>query len=617
MATFARSSLVRIVPLLMAVSTLFSARTVGETVWGAVVWSHHGEIVPSLSDQPIDLTPVGADQLQRAGQLIRNRYVSTAENADKSQLTTNSQIAAINEFEVNNGQLHVSSPDLSWIANSATAFMQGVYPPYTNPVETQKYLTSNGTAQQAPVGNYQYVHVHTPSDNDPLSIYVDGVNNCPEYQVVARQYYQSDEFKAQNGASQTLYRKIQSALLSNILSPNVDEFLYAWEIWQYVQYEYDHNKTVQNLVSSDDLRQLRALASAQQFAFTGNLSASGFTAGDNILAIAGQTAAARVVGLLSSNINSDGHFMKLSAVFSSLEPFLSYFALAKLTLRSPSFYGLPDPGSSMVWELFTSQTAAANASYPLISDLRVRFLFRNGSTNSAPLVQYPLFGGSVDHPDISWTDFLVGSESIMVQKVGDWCDKCGSVTPWCALYGSNSTLLGEILGTGQNGPSGGSAGNNNGSQSKVSTPVAGVIGAVVTLAVIALALTAAILFLGIGFHKRPSRRNSRKSLGGFKGSEKLASDADLPKGFEAGTGAGAAGAIGAASIHERGHERVQSWELGKKRDDVPVRADTEAMGSAGLTPAAGAGFGHHSTRPSDDIDRVNPFGDGVQPHDRV
>ena len=120
----------------------------------------------------------------------------------------------------------------------------------------------------------------------------------------------------------------------------------------------------------------------------------------------------------------------------------------------------------MTFELFTT---AAPDPFPAVQDLSVRFLFHNGTTgnNSVP-VAYPLFGQS--NTTLSWNDFVSGMNAFAVGSQSQWCAACGNSTGVCASPESNP---GPIVGGGSGSGSGG-----------VSKAVAGVIGAMVTLAVI-------------------------------------------------------------------------------------------------------------------------------------
>jgi len=258
-------------------------------------------------------------------------------------------------------------------------------------------------------------------------------------------------------------------------------------------------------------------------------------------------------------------------LFGDLEPFISFFALSDLSDVSGNFKELPEFGSTMVFELFSVDLQGS--SYPSENDLWVRFLFRNGTSNGQDLVQYPLFGQGRGNADMKWTDFRDQMAKIMVPRVGEWCDTCLSMSSFCAFYGNLSYAEGD----------------DSASHGRVTPPIAGVIGAVVTLGIVGIVM-AALFFSGIRFNRSSSKR--RSELGGFKGGQKLASDADLTSG-KAPTGAGAS----------RGHERVGSWELGESK------AEEHGFGSLQRPP--------RSLPPHDDDLTVNPFSEPVKVDDRV
>ena len=149
----------------------------------------------------------------------------------------------------------------------------------------------------------------------------------------------------------------------------------------------------------------------------------------------------------------------------------------------------------MIFELYT--TGGASPFPNTTDDMRVRFLFHNGTTtDDSPAQAYPLFGGS--QLNVSWDDFTQGMGKFAVGDQASWCQACGNTTGVCAnASGSIAPSSG-----GASGGSGGDSGGNG-----LSPAVNGVIGAMVTLAVI-LGVEALVLLLG-GF-----RLVSKKRLAG-------------------------------------------------------------------------------------------------------
>lgn len=160
---------------------------------------------------------------------------------------------------------------------------------------------------------------------------------------------------------------------------------------------------------------------------------------------------------------------------------MAFFGLAQLPRASPDFYGICDYASSMVFELYTASSAAR----PSADDVSVRFLFANGTAAGDRLRPFALFGQ--DSTSLPWNDFKSGMGRFAVADTDTrhYCQLCGGTSPACAAGSTDSS--------GSGAPSAQSCSNDPGSG--VSKPVAGVIGALVTLIVI-LGLQAAVMLFG-------------------------------------------------------------------------------------------------------------------------
>ena len=199
---------------------------------------------------------------------------------------------------------------------------------------------------------------------------------------------------------------------------------------------------------------------------------------DSIRAISGATLAAEIVQALNTTVTGGGK-TKLNIQFGAYASFQSFFGLANLTSTSNDFYGIPDYASTMTFELFTS---ADPSPFPAPEDIRVRYLFHNGTTsNDSQPTTFPLFGQS--EIDLSWTDFVAGMNKFAVGDQSHWCQVCGNSTGVCAPSAGSTSPPPQQQSDSNSGGSG------------VSKAVAGVIGAMVTLAVI-LAVEVAVLLIG-------------------------------------------------------------------------------------------------------------------------
>ena len=261
-----------------------------------------------------------------------------------------------------------------------------------------------------------------------------------------------------------------------------------------------------------------------------------------------------MIAQLQGNIQSQGEYYKLSLLFGDFQPLLSLFALLGLPYQSTDFYGLPEYASTAVFELYSRPSSSYGTAYPSEDDLWVRFYFRNGTDSDEPYQAYSLFGNGPDAFEMQWTDFYNSMSEILIGDIGIWCQQCGAyLVPtdryFCAYWNTSDSIMVDS--------------NSGSSHGAVSPAVGGVIGAIVALVVAGILFGAVMLIGGVRLHR--VQRSHKSDLGGFKGSQKMASDKDLvlPKG----------GAVVGATVENPsspvagGHERVGSWEL--KQHDIP------------------------------------------------
>jgi hypothetical protein len=384
------------------------------------------------------------------------------------------------------------------------------------------------------------------------------------------------------------------------IASDVINYLNAYELYEYAFYQYNHNKTVFDTLDQADLTQLFHLASQQQVEFN-----SPNIAGD-VSSIAGQTLTAVVLQQFQDIIDSASSPDKMALLFGSFEPMMAFFSLSGLA-SGPSatrFNSLPLHGSVMSFELFSLVPVTGNTTFPDPENLWVRFLFRNGTDDDEKLVAYPLFGRGNDQTDILWSDFSSAMGNFEMETVAGWCGSCQNVNSFCTMIASDV----DITPTATAAPIA--------TKHSLSPTVGGVIGAAVTLGILAILALVLIVF-GFRIDRRTRgnsaqgggigvlRRNGSGGGGGFKGAEKLASDTDLHL----------KGGAGASVIR---HERVGSWELNESPTSPAAKhlsLDKELESGRVVSTA------DYSRRKSEDITRglgdVDPFQDPVKPVDQV
>ncbi|TKA79326.1 hypothetical protein B0A55_03461 [Friedmanniomyces simplex] len=583
------------------------------TVWASVIFSRTGERTPEvLGYIPTTLTSYGAQQVYNSGAFYRDRYVSSTGSAD---VLINAPLHGLSANNVDSMQLYVAALDEQYCVASAQAFVQGLYPPFTLNSTAASILDptsilANNTYIESPLQGYQYSQVHAAGALDPDFPYLGGSLDCPAFNDAATQYAGTSDFSATESLSRQIYQDVGSQTLTGVLDETAWDYYNAYAIYDYLNYQNAHNKTVAALFSQNAnintsypvLDMLRWYADEQQYAQLGNLTAkNNYTGSDqplpdgltgSISTIAGNLLAAKMLAQLQVAIQTGGAYYTLSVLFGDFEPLLSLFALSGLPAVNPNFYGLPDFGSTAVFEVFSYTNDSMDTSFPSSSDLWVRFYFRNGTgandDASGNFQSYSLFGRGPDQLDMTWDEFQTAMYGIMLGDIGTWCTQCGAENIFCAAWNSSDTATG----------SSDASSVSTTRKHELKPAIAGVIGAVVALAVAGILFAALMLIGGVRFHR--VEKHKKHDMGGFKGSQKLASDRDLtiPKG----------GAVVGASVERSpespispiGHERVGSWELKQEQLERPNIADTQGM-----------------RLPSFEEDRVDPFRDPVRADERV
>ncbi|EMR80547.1 hypothetical protein ACHAPC_001908 [Botrytis cinerea] len=513
--------------------------------WSSIVYTYYGEITPTMINvtSPV-LTPLGASQLYNSGSVIRDRYL----NSTSTQLTLGLPVNGLSDQYIVNNQLQVWSTSDEYIVGSAQAFMQGLYPPVTG---------------------VQGVDSTSPNSNSMMA--------------------STDEFYL--SLANTFFAGIDSSLLN---------YGNAINLYYYALYQYNHNSSIYDMTNSFGLLEtLNGFASEQAISFNTP------STGSSIQYIAGQTFASKIIQQFQQTISSSGVSDKLSLYFGSYEPMLAFFYLSSLStsdLTRRRFSRLPEYGSMMAFELFSyveeGQSNSSN-SFPEATELWVRFLFRNGTSDTNPLISYPLFNLGNSEIDIKYNDFVAEIGKFAINDLNAWCSSCGSISLFCAAILSNE-------------PSNSASNNTKTFGSKgVNGVVGGIIGAVVTLVVVMLIASILAIF-GFRMHRHDktisnsaggvgiAKRGSSASGGGFKGPEKLASDTDLN--IVKGPGVGAT----------TRHERVGSWEMGNASSNNANSAE-----GAGLRQERVVSTADYSRRSEDGIGNHNPWGKGVQSEDYV
>ncbi|KAH0283854.1 phosphoglycerate mutase-like protein [Aureobasidium namibiae CBS 147.97] len=448
---------------LVALSLLSSAVS-AETVLGVYMFHRHGDRTPKAL-APANLTDLGYSQVYTSGDYYRNRYVDSE---------ASSRILGINSDIVKQAQIAASSPADTVLQNSATGFLQGLYPPVGSALGTQ--TLRNGSNVTSPLNGYQLIPLAltTSGSGSEDNGWLQSASGCANAISSSNEYFSSPEYTDLLASTQDFYNSL-TPVINATFSTSQISFKNAYTIYDLIHVAEIHNATINDsdVLTADVLGRLLDLANAHEWGLAYNSS-------NDMRAIAGKVLAAEIVQGLNTTISTQGK-SKFNVQFGAYATFSSFFGLAGLPNVNSDFYGMVDYASSMTFELVTN---ASTSPFPAASDISVRFLFHNGtaSADSEPIA-YPLFGSGEEV--IPWNDFVANMDKFSIGSTQAWCTACGNSTGTCAAYA----------------PSSSSGSNNAGTQSKktsgngLSPVVNGVIGAMVTLAIV-LGLEALVLLVG-------------------------------------------------------------------------------------------------------------------------
>jgi len=469
------------IPLsLLSTAALFVAElAAADTIHAVVAVHRHGDRTWKGAP-PTKLTSLGAKQCFESGQYYRSRYLTYG-----SEHT----IKDIEESTYDPKQIYASAPDQTLLVMSGQAILQGLYPPkfYNKPT-----VLANGQDIVDPSGGQQFTTIHTISTGDPNTIWLKSDDNCPNYESQSIEYFSSDEYKKTYDETLDFYKSFKP-LLAGVIPDDQINYQSAYNIFDYFNVGIQHNSSLVNKISQDDLYQLRILADRREVGLNARVSEI-----NTASTISGRSLAYKIVTQLDSMLSSNGESNKFSLLMASYDTFLAFFAHAGLHTVNSDFKGLPDMAASMAFELFSEDTTAS------LDDPKVRFLFKNGT--SAELTQFPIFGKN----ELSWTDFQTEISKFALTNVFEWCAMCGSSANYCpggiseiSDIADADTRTGEDDGT--------STGNGGGNP--LSPAVAGAVGAVAALIVFVLAVGVAMAIFGVRIRKNSKEPVQEKTTG--------------------------------------------------------------------------------------------------------
>ncbi|KAJ4184209.1 hypothetical protein NW767_002347 [Fusarium falciforme] len=468
--------LTNILPLLLSIPSLAAA----EDVLGIYVFHRHGDRT-AKAWKPVNLTALGADEVHSSGEWYRDTYVDNDASRKIKGLSSDTAVLS---------QLDVTAPVDAVLQNSALVFLQGLYPPAKR-IET----LANGTKVEAPLSGYQYIPVNSVANaasakDSENSAWLQGNSGCTNAEVSSNAYLSSTEYKASYQGSLDFYKDLLPVINGTYGEANAT-FKNAYSIFDLINVARIHNSSIpsDNLLNKPTLDRLYNLASVHEWNLAYNKT-------DASRAVAGAVLAGQILESLEPLANGQPGHPKFNIQFGAYGTFMAFFGSAGLDKASSDFLGICDYASSMAIELVT------NATKPTVDDVKVRFYFANGTAAENTPKLFPLFGQKEE--TLSWKDFKTGMSKFAIEDDAEWCKLCGNSDGACSGNGTSTPSSDSDSDSG--------SGSGNG----ISKAVAGVIGALVTLAVI-LGIELLVLLLGgLRLVKKSTLAAARSANGGVK-----------------------------------------------------------------------------------------------------
>ncbi|CCF53247.1 hypothetical protein NDA11_007283 [Ustilago hordei] len=428
-------------------------------VTGIVVLIRHGDregfyqSPTTYAASQTNLTVLGYLEELNSGAQLRSRYIDPASPFI---------IQGVSTTAVENVQVEVQADaggEGGVIVESANAFMQGLYPAFNDTV-----TLANGTIVSW-ANRAQLIPIETIEPDQ--SFVMEPWTSCNKFDDYTEKLYNDADFKRQSAIAQPFYDSIPASILGNRPKSLVN----AWNIFDYLNVQKIHNATLAPLITDEMLDTASTWAQYHEAQLFGDASSVslGSIAGRGIL---------NPLTEAISRVSNTSDSLKISVLAASYKPFFSLFSLFQM----PALRGkLVDYASAMVFEIH--------------EDDSMRLYFRDGSSGS--LDPFSVLGVNTQKVNF----FLEHYDPVKIKTLADWCNECGET------QARGCAALNALNGTGGGGKY--SDVTSTTGRQQVSPVAAGVIGALVSLAVAIVVAVGLAYFTGVTVVKKSKKAYPR------------------------------------------------------------------------------------------------------------
>lgn len=169
-----------------------------ETVLGVYIFHRHGDRTPKIL-APANLTDLGYLEVYQSGQYYRNRYVAS---------DASNRISGMNSDLVLQSQIQASAPDDDVLQNSATGFLQALYPPVGSSLDSE--TLANGSSVTAPMDGYQLIPVELVESGSGSedSSWLQSSTGCYKAELSSNEYFDTPEYNDLLQSTQDFYTNL-------------------------------------------------------------------------------------------------------------------------------------------------------------------------------------------------------------------------------------------------------------------------------------------------------------------------------------------------------------------------------------------------------------------------
>lgn len=162
------------------------------------MFHRHGDRTPKLF-APTNLTDLGYLEVYQSGAYYRSRYIED---------TAEYRISGINSAEVLQSQIQASAPIDNVLQNSATGFLQALYPAVGTSLSSQ--TLANGTTVSAPLNGYQLIPLSTvvSGSGGENSDWLQSTSGCYKAELSSNEYFASTQYNDTLASTMSFYQQL-------------------------------------------------------------------------------------------------------------------------------------------------------------------------------------------------------------------------------------------------------------------------------------------------------------------------------------------------------------------------------------------------------------------------